>query len=259
MADMEDYVSITRTKQVREVPDLRKRRIRGLCLKKFDTLPPWLGELGVKDLTISTCSLPALPDLRRAKSITSLNFVDCDMPALPPEAFAPGLRELSVFYDRNTLLTEYPPLALPDPLPRCPALKELSISGYVVSSIPRGIVAFPALETLVVYPFVREVSPALAKLGSLSEVNFLYCDFADFAGTLAILAKLPLESLTLSNIIVDATTERPWRKLGKTLREVLARSFAMVAPGARGKGPQVKRDFDVAKLQAWLPKAKIRT
>ena len=256
---MEEYLAITQSKKAK-FPDLAGRKIKTVCLKRFTAIPPSIAGAHVRCLILSSCKLTSLPEtLGKMRSLEELSFVDCDMSALPAAAFAPpGLEELSVFHDRDTLLTDYPPLSLPAPLPAHPTLKRLSLSGYIVAEIPDGIAGYPALEELTVIPLVRRVSKALGRLRKLRSLNLLKCDLEDFASTLQIISKLPLRALSLSNIVVDPSTRAHWAVLGKTLTELHAHKFAMVAPGAKGRGPQVARDFDREVLQRWLPRAKIR-
>lgn len=262
---VEEYVEVKWTKKSPGLPKLAGRTIKLLSLKGFPAVPAEIAEARVADLTLSKCKVAALPAaMAEMKSLRRLSLIDCDLSALPAEAFAPPkLEELTVFFDRQTLMTEYPALELPDPLPARQSLTKLDIHGHVVPVVPESIAGYPDLEQLTVIPLVREVPSTLAGLRKLRELNLLHCDLDDPVGTLALIATLPLEKLTLSNIVADKTTEAAWRQLGKTVKTLLLRSFAIVAPGARPskattkQPPKVKPVIDHAVLESWMPKTKI--
>jgi Leucine-rich repeat (LRR) protein len=257
---VEQFVEVTRTKKTPGVPDLRGRTIQTLCLKRFDAIPDSMADGHVERLLLSKCKLSALPaSLSTMRSLRSIRFVDCELAILPKEAFTPWLDELSLFFKRDTLITQYPVLGLPDPLPKQSTLTKLQISGYHVPAIPESITNLPALEQLVVIPRVRTVPKSLAKMRALKKLNLLYSYFNDFAAALEIISRLPLTDLTLSNTVVDDTTEAAWRRLGVSVEKLLARSYAMVAPGAGKEGPKTATKFDVALLQTWMPRTLIHT
>jgi len=265
MAAVEEYVEVKWTKKSPGLPALKGRKIKLLTLKGFPAVPAEIAEASVVDLVLAKCKVTALPAaLAEMTALRRLRLIDCELAALPAEAFAPPkLEELTVFFDRQTLITEYPALALPDPLPPRASLTKLDIHGHVVPVIPESIAGYPALEALTVIPLVREVPSTLAELRALRELNLLKCDLDDPAGTLALLAKLPLTKLTLSNVVVDKKTEAAWRQLGKTVKTLLLRSFAIVAPGAKPSKATTKQPpkqapaIDHALLESWMPKTKI--